>query len=479
MYGQRWEQKPPPGTQVDPASALGENLVWMAPLWEGSGSKTNNITSGQSTQSASLTLTGSAAWSAGLMSGLSCAGTSGNIGASATIPAWLQIGAPLTIAVAFRCLGSTLKYGTLLGLFINNTNASPFVAANISYFTTSGALQYYYGIAGASSTVGSANFTASVGTDHVAVMSLSSTGMTFFVDGQQTISVGTGCVPSYGSTPLIGIGNYASASGFSSNSLIYWAAVWNSTFSAPFVTGNLSTVNSIWSAFYPRRDIRRYVSSGAAIVAFPINPLVVRQPLRPVRRQSIVQARSPGGNPTQIPRALPPKIIRQPSQPSKSVQAKSPGGNPTVRPKNPAISPFRLPAQTVRLILLRARYASPQFGFPPRYIPIRPGKPVRLTQAISLHSKYAAPVTNPFPPRYVPIPFRQKTRGGWPLFLRQSIPGSSPPVVPPIAFNLNAWAALLLSSDADPLAVNPGGAVAVSSDGDPLAVDFDDATQIN
>ena len=49
--------------------------------------------------------------------------------------------------------------------------------------------------------------------------------------------------------------------------------------------------------------------------------------------------------------------------------------------------------------------------------------------------------------------------------------GNSAPVSV-IALNLDAWSAQLLSSDGDPLAVDPGGAVAVSSDTDPLAVDL-------
>jgi hypothetical protein len=55
--------------------------------------------------------------------------------------------------------------------------------------------------------------------------------------------------------------------------------------------------------------------------------------------------------------------------------------------------------------------------------------------------------------------------------------GSTP--VPPIAFNLNAWAAVLASSDSDPLAVDPYGAVLVSSDSDPLAVDPSQAAIVN
>ena len=58
-----------------------------------------------------------------------------------------------------------------------------------------------------------------------------------------------------------------------------------------------------------------------------------------------------------------------------------------------------------------------------------------------------------------------------PLFITVGFASNSTPPVPPIAFNLDPWSAVLQSSDSDPLAVNPSGAVLVSSDSDPLAVD--------
>lgn len=109
-------------------------------------------------------------------------------------------------------------------------------------------------------------------------------------------------------------------------------------------------------------------------------------------------------------------------------------------PRGPTVvRQVRLPAQTVRAILSRTRFVP-------------------------------AVVNPPFPPRYVAIPYRPRGRGGRPLFFRQTVPGIAP-TIPPIAFNLNAWACLIISSDSDPLAVDPGGAVVVASDGDPLAVD--------
>lgn len=174
------------------------------------------------------------------------------------------------------------------------------------------------------------------------------------------------------------------------------------------------------------------------------------------RALSATEAAAWGQNPWQLMQALWPAgkrsrkpavftIPRQTVRPPKLTQTQSPAGNPTVRPKHPTVSLTRPPARTVRAILQRINYAPPVVGFPPRYFP---------------------------------VPFRPRPRGGQPFWLRQSIPGIAP-TVPPIAFNLDAWAAQLLSVDSDPLAVHPDGAVAVSSDSDPLAVDPDSAIQVN
>ena len=137
--------------------------------------------------------------------------------------------------------------------------------------------------------------------------------------------------------------------------------------------------------------------------------------------------------------------VRQPVRQQLPIKAKSPGGNPAVRPTSPPASLARPPARTVAAVLAHTRYVPPVVGFPARTFP---------------------------------VPYRARQRGGAPPFLRQSIPGMTS-TVPPIAFNLNAWHSILLSSGGDPLAVNPDGAVAASSDSDPLAVDPDSAIQVN
>ena len=189
----------------------------------------------------------------------------------------------------------------------------------------------------------------------------------------------------------------------------YWAGLWSSALPTVIISAASTSPNAIWQMFAPQPA----AYYRAAIVAFPRNPLVIRQPRQPVRPQ------------------LP-------------IRSKSHGGNPTVRPGSPAISLARPPAATVRAILRQTQYA---------------------------------PLLK-FLPRYFPVPYRPRPRGGNPIWLRQTVPGIAP-TVPPIALNLNAWACLLLSSDSDPLAVNPGGAVVVSSDGDPLAVDAGGAVVVS
>jgi hypothetical protein len=80
-------------------------------------------------------------WGLGSAPGLACAGTSGSVGAYATLPSRLQLGLPLTLAVGFRTLGATVDYGTLLGLEYNSIHGNPYTLAAIEYANTTGGLQ--------------------------------------------------------------------------------------------------------------------------------------------------------------------------------------------------------------------------------------------------------------------------------------------------------------------------------------------------
>ena len=252
MTGFRWQQKPPIGTPIDWSSPLAEGLVWHAPLWEGTGPTVYDVIGGTG-GGANLAITGGATWSPGATMGLSCAGTSGNVGASATLPVRLKLQPPYTIAVAFRRLGASIQYGSLFGLWLNNTNANPPIAVAIEYNNTTGGLSVVYGTQTASS-----GLSASIGTDHVAVFSMapsSSTPSYLYLDGVAGTSSSYNGAATYLSTALIGLGNYASTSGFSSNSLIYWAAIWGEALPAKFVAEYLASYASINQLYKPRATL--------------------------------------------------------------------------------------------------------------------------------------------------------------------------------------------------------------------------------
>jgi hypothetical protein len=66
-----------------------------------------------------------------------------------------------------------------------------------------------------------------IGSDGVAALSLSSAGVSAYVNGAPTASLSKAPVPVYSTTAALCIGFYYGIANYTSNSLIYWAAWWN------------------------------------------------------------------------------------------------------------------------------------------------------------------------------------------------------------------------------------------------------------
>jgi hypothetical protein len=212
-----------------------------------------------------LSRTGTSAWGIGSEPGLSCASTSGNPGAQATLVSALQLPMPLTVACGLRRLGASVSFGAIAGLYSNNANTNSKEVVNIVYNNTAGALSVRFGAT--STTEGTLNFSGAIGnttSDHVVAASIQNNAQNVYLDGGPSGSSAAAAVATYNSTALIAVGNYATSTNFGSNSLIYWAGFWSSYLSPAMHAEIGSNVNAIREILRRRRRPLYFQSSATA-----------------------------------------------------------------------------------------------------------------------------------------------------------------------------------------------------------------------
>jgi hypothetical protein len=258
MLGSRWTQKPPVGTLLDRSNSLTQGLYGFYALNEGTGRYINDATG-----NIALATSGGPTWETGTGGlGLGCPGTSGSIGAAATVPSQYQFTNALTLAVGFRRLGATIQYGNIFGLKPNSSNSSPYNTCNILYNNTTGQFVLYYS-QGASQTnvvAGSVPTTS----DSVASASVSSAGSSVYINGALSTSVPNAFTAAWTSTAQIQIGYQTGGSGETANSLFYWAAWWNRVLSATEHALIGSSINAIWQMMRPARNVMWSYKSASA-----------------------------------------------------------------------------------------------------------------------------------------------------------------------------------------------------------------------
>ena len=117
--------KPARGTPLDTTGGLARGLAALFPCWEGTGSTITDVVAG-----VKLAVNGAATWSDGgsPMVGAGLELRCRQRGAAATIPAALQLQAPLTLVAGYRYLGSGATGDYVMSLPVNNTGVSPYIA---------------------------------------------------------------------------------------------------------------------------------------------------------------------------------------------------------------------------------------------------------------------------------------------------------------------------------------------------------------
>jgi hypothetical protein len=235
-------QKPVLGSPLNWSHPLVQaGLMWFATINEGAGPTINDVVG--IAKGSNLTLTGGPTWASGATSGLSCAGTSGTVGASAALPPALRLKWPVTLAVGMKRLGATVSFGTL---FCLARDSSGDIGPGIMYTGTGGTVLLYT----SGQAIGT-GFTTTAGADYVLVMTIGLEGtnnIQLYVNGS---SVFTGTATdnlAYVSTAQMNLG-YLPPGGPTCNSLIYWAALWNQELPASLIVKYLCGVNAPWSAF--------------------------------------------------------------------------------------------------------------------------------------------------------------------------------------------------------------------------------------
>ena len=128
--GNRWPSKPPIGYGIDWDLPLTEGLVFLSPLWEGSGSA-HDLVSGLS-----LPLSGGAIWGAASGRGLNV--TSGY--AQAPASTIIQSGSPITLAYGWNYAGTPASAADLFGVTYTNSNSPPYYVAGFRAYAPG---QYY------------------------------------------------------------------------------------------------------------------------------------------------------------------------------------------------------------------------------------------------------------------------------------------------------------------------------------------------
>jgi hypothetical protein len=257
-FGTRWPQKPPVGTRLDFENPLCNGLQWFYALNENTGGVIND---GIGRLPLIPTGFGAAnpwgATSGGV--GLNCDAT--GYGAQATLPTALQLQPPITLAFGFRKLGTPTANSGICGLLINNTATSPYGFEVYWGSSTS----FYLGAGdGVTFNTDNAFYTPTTGVDAVFAVSSTSAAQSMYVNGLLLTTATLGYLPTYTATSLFYLGNFVPISQ-NSNTLFYWAAVWNRILSAAEHALLGSNVNAIWQIFTPVLDVRR------AFVAPPVS----------------------------------------------------------------------------------------------------------------------------------------------------------------------------------------------------------------
>jgi hypothetical protein len=243
MFGSRWTQKPPVGTQIDWSHSFAAGLQAFWALNEGTGLVSTDLV-----QNIQATQAGGASWSAGqFATGVFC--NASNARAQATWPSGLDLAWPITIASAFTLAGTNSGSGWIFGIF----------PGPISCYLSSGTTPTVWVNNGSALSSGK---TISSGSTHVVAVTISSSNVSIYLDGALAASTTNSGAANWGSNN-VAFGDSSSYGGRTSGLLYYWGGIWTSALPAAVHAGIGANPNAIWQVCRPQRGVMQsYVPRG-------------------------------------------------------------------------------------------------------------------------------------------------------------------------------------------------------------------------
>ena len=230
--------KPPFGAAPDPKHPFAFGLTNSYALNEGPGSLLAHDAVGQ----LPLTLSGNL-W--GSQNGLTPQLTTTSQYIRATFPSRSYLNWPVTIGVAFRCIGAQGNGSTYFGVSYQSSGSSPYYDFAV-YFTGT-----YFTIRWANGTTAqilTSTLAPVIGTDYVAFMVVTPTAQALYVNGKSWTATVASANPTYTGTSQLGIGGIAGSTA-TNNCAYYWANVWNVALSKNVIQAISQNVNTIWQMY--------------------------------------------------------------------------------------------------------------------------------------------------------------------------------------------------------------------------------------
>ena len=184
-----------------------------------------------------------ATWGSAAMPGLTC--TAGQSGASAILPAYAQLGWPLTIACAFRVVGTPDTNAASWGILYYG--GPPYNVIQGSY-NPNWAINYN---AGGTQQKLTSSTAAVAGSDVVLSATITATAQTLYLNGALIASSAIARAnPTYTVGSAIQIG-YPSSFSYNPNMIFYWGGVWAGVFPTSWHASIGANPNAIWQIFQP------------------------------------------------------------------------------------------------------------------------------------------------------------------------------------------------------------------------------------
>jgi hypothetical protein len=266
------------GYLLDKENPIAQGLIGFYALNENTGTTLNDACN----QLNLVTLGAGNLWAAGSLGpglGLNATGR----GAQGVVPAALQCGWPITLAIGFQVLGPPTTSAVILEISYNLLNTSPHIVANLQYESTTG-LQLQWNSAGTQQSLVYLPFTPVAGAWHVVLCEIAASSQSIWLDGQMVASAAEILSsPHWTSTSTLCIGSFSGYTQTTPNMIVYWSGWWNRVLQP---SENQAVAHNLWQIFEPRRA-QAYFGVLAAIRS-PAEPRLIATEMPPPEAGSAI-----------------------------------------------------------------------------------------------------------------------------------------------------------------------------------------------